>query len=176
LIAGNQERHMGNIYDYFRAADATAALRAMDRPGGPLFPQPAFDGVPNKRVDPHVVLGMLLAFVRGDIWRVDTVQSVYVWPPAETEPANGADWQNLPKDSPWFTTEQWLLELGAQVRDDLAAVDDARLPNLAAQWARIEEFDGRMPVEDALSLIRDLVGLARRARASGDQLYCFMSL
>jgi hypothetical protein len=167
LIVVNQGHQVGTIYDYFRAADATAALQAMDRPGGPLFPQPSFDGVPAKRIDPWVVLGMLLAFVRGETWRVDTVE---IWPLAETEPATRTDWDNLPDDRPW------LLEFGAQVRDDLASVDDARLPDLAARWAKIKEFDGRMPVEDALSLIRDLAGLARRARACGDQLYCFTSV
>jgi hypothetical protein len=82
-----------------------------------------------------------------------------VWSPPETKPE-----------------ERWLEELNLQVRDALATAGDARLPALAAEWAQIEEFHSWLNVDDALSLIEDLVGLARRARNAGDKLYCWSSL
>ncbi|MDF2710356.1 MAG: hypothetical protein K0R62_6008 [Nonomuraea muscovyensis] len=62
------------------------------------------------------------------------------------------------------------------VRDVLAGVDDARLPALAEQWAAIEEFS-RFTYDDegyTLSLVKDLVGLARRAKENDQLLYCWM--
>jgi hypothetical protein len=152
---------MGVLFDYFRAPDAKTAARAMELPGGPLLPEAAFDGVEAKRIDPRVVLGQLVAFIRGVPWDVNLVRTVLVWPPPGTDPG---------------TAETWLEELNLEVRDALAAVDDARLPVLADQWARIEEFHRRVDTDVALSLIKDLVGLARRARDGGDRLYCWSCL
>jgi hypothetical protein len=147
----------------------------MELPGGPLSPEPAFDGVEAKRIDPCVVLGQLVAFIRGVPWHVNLVRTVLVWPPPETKPATEEQYNALPEDSPW-KEGPWLQELQREVRDTLATVDDARLPGLATQWARIEEFHHTMSTDDALSLIKDLVGLAGRARAAGDRLYCWTSL
>ena len=166
---------MGVLFDYFRAPDAKAAARAVELPGGPLLPEPAFDGVEAKGIDPCVVLGQLVAFIRGVPWDVDLVRTVLVWPPPETQPATEEEYEALPEDSPW--KEGPLLQaLDRDVRDTLGTVDDARLPALAAQWARIEEFHHTMRTDDALSLIKDLVGLARRARDAGHPLYCWSSL
>lgn len=166
---------MGVLFDYFRTTDAKAAGRAVDLPGGPLLPEPAFDGVEAKGIDPGVTLGQLVALVRGVPWNVDLVRSVLVWPPPETQPATEEEYDALPDDSPWKDGPM-LEELNRDVCDTLGTVDDAGLPALAAQWARIEEFHDTMSADDALSLIKDLVALARRARDAGDRLYCWSSL
>jgi hypothetical protein len=163
---------VGTLSDYFRAADAKAAARAMKLPGGPLLPEPAFDGVEAKGIDPCVVLGQLVAIIREVPWDVELVRTTLVWPPPDTQPRSEEEYNALPEDSPW-KAGALLEELSRQVRDTLAAVDDALLPAIAAQWARIEEFYGNMSTDDAQSLIKDLVGLARRARDGDDALYCW---
>jgi hypothetical protein len=166
---------VGVLFDYFRAPDAKTAARAMQLPAGPLLPEPAFDGVEAKGIDPAVALGKLVALIRGVPWDVDLVRLVLVWPPPETQPASEEEYDALPEDSPWKGGPM-LEELNRDVCDTLATVDDARLAALAAQWAQIEEFHNTMSADDALSLIKDLVGLARRARDAGDRLYCWSSL
>jgi hypothetical protein len=171
---------MGVLYDYFRAPGPAAVLRAMDRAGGPLTGdaagESAFDGLDAKGIDPKVVLGQLVAFIRDVPWSVDVVATDTLWPPPETRPASREAWGELPEDSPWMTGP-WLERLGADACDALAGVGDDRLPALAGPWAGIEEFGSIGPEPEVLlELLGQLVDLARRARASGDQLYCWMCL
>jgi hypothetical protein len=166
---------MGVLYDYFRASDAKAAGRAMKSRGGPGFAKPAFDCVETKSIDPAVALGKLVAFIRKVPWEVGIVPTTMVSPPAETAPKTEAAYNKLPEDSQW-KTGPWLEELGLNVRDTLASVDDKQFPALAAQWAKIEEFGGVFDVEGLRRLIRDLAGLARRARDHDERLYCWMCL
>jgi hypothetical protein len=152
---------MGVLYDYFRAADDAAARAAADRPGGPLASGGSgtpFDGVAARGVDPVVTLGHLVAFVRGATWSPELV-------PAD-EIARAA------------VGGAWVERLGEPVRDWLAgAVDDA-LPEIVVKWSQVDEF---APADDAdetqlLALVTDLVGLSRRARATGQRLYCWCCL
>jgi hypothetical protein len=166
---------MSVLFDYFRAPDAKTASRVMDSSAGPRLASPAFDGVETKLVEPIVVLGQLVGFIREVPWEVDIVATTMIWPPPETEPKTNEAYNKLPENSPW-KTGPWLQELGPQVRDALASVDDGRLTSLAAQWAIIEEFDRDLDVEILRSLIQDLVNLARRARDHGDRLYCWTCL
>jgi hypothetical protein len=66
--------------------------------------------------------------------------------------------------------------LSDDVRDDLAGVPDDRIGALAERWAGIEEFHRRVSPELAGQLIAAFAGLARRAAATGDHLYCWMCL
>ena len=88
-----------------------------------------------------MVLGQLVAFIRRVPWEPDIVPRAPVWPSPESEPTGKEQYDALPEDSPW-KTGPWLDELGAPVRDTLAALDDSSIPDLAAQWAQIEEFGG----------------------------------
>jgi hypothetical protein len=166
---------MGVIHDYFRAPNAREAGRVMERLVGPLGPASAFDGVETKGIDPFVTLGQLVAYIRQVPWEVDLVSATTVWPSPETKPASEEAYNSLPESSPW-KTGPWLEELSPRVRDTLSAVEDARFSELAAKWAGIEEFDSQADETDLLVLIKDLVGLARRARDAGDQVYCWISL
>ncbi|MCG6493749.1 hypothetical protein [Kitasatospora sp. A2-31] len=164
---------MGVLTDYFRAVDAASVVRALEQEdgGSPLTAvPPVFDGVEAKRVDPGVVLAMLIAAVRKVEWRVDLVGETTVWP---TGPAPGRDGLD-DEDSPWVTGP-WVSELAPQVRDALARVRDADVPAVAARWAQAEELHGA-PAEEVQPLVEELVRLARRARDGGEQLYCWMSL
>jgi hypothetical protein len=167
------------VHDYFRANDAKAAIQAMDRLRGPLRPEPAFDGVAMKNIDPTVMLGKLVAFIRAVPWKVGNVSIAVIWPPGP-KPATKLEFDQLPNDSPW-RHGPWLQELDNEARNTLASVDDARIAGLAVMWANIDEFNvyrkvGYVTIEAMLELINNLVGLARRARDAGDHLYCLSSL
>lgn len=155
---------MGVLYDYFRAADDAAvhALIAANA-GGPILGGvgPEVDGVDAKSIDPAVCLGQLVAYALGVDWEPDLVGDDLIWS-SEVD-----DGQHGP----------WVAVLGDPARDTLAAVPADRMPELATRWAAIEEFDdGHTTAETLLPVLRDLVGLAARARTAGDHLYCWIRL
>jgi hypothetical protein len=158
---------MGVICDYFRAADAEYAVLAVA--SGPL--SSGFDTVEAKGIDPAVMLGQLVAFIRGTQSSPDTV----VWPPPKMKPTGKDAYDQLLQNSPW-RTGPWLFELSVETRDALALVDDARLPELAGQWATIEEFSRSVNGDSLMPLLKELVGLARRAQKNSEPLYCWCSL
>ncbi|MEU1122497.1 hypothetical protein ABZ371_02675 [Streptomyces sp. NPDC005899] len=164
---------MGGLADYFRAVDAASVVRALEQTdgGSPLCTKPpVFDGVEAKRVDPAVILALLIAAIRQIEWRVDLVEGTTVWP---TVPAPGP---NSPEteDDPWVTGP-WVSELRPLARDTLAGVRDSEVPTVVARWVRAEELRGAR-VKDMQPLAEELILLARRAHDAGDQLYCWMSL
>ncbi|MBD0675259.1 hypothetical protein [Streptomyces sp. CBMA156] len=164
---------MGVLTDYFRAADAATVVRALELTEGglpPLGGEGSFDGVEAKGVDPDVVLGQLVAVVLGEPWRTGLVTETAVWPATPAPgPSGPAD-----EDDPW-ATGPWVTELGAAARDALAAIPDERVPEAVGRWAEAEEWDGADP-SDLLPLAEELIALARRARAAGERLYCWICL
>lgn len=172
---------MGVLCDYFRAPDAATAVRVMDVLGGPLAVddagQPACDGVDAKGVDPAVAFGQLVALIRGVPWTPDTIGSELLWPAAAPIPTRVEEMGALPSESPWVTGP-WLVELDERTRDTLAGLEDDRHPQIAAQWARIEEFEPYCSNDAGhlLTLVTELTALARRARTADDRLYCWTCL
>lgn len=158
---------MGVLFDYFRAADPAAVAKLMEATAGhsPIYPDGPVvaDGVDAKGIEPVVTLGQLIAMILDVEWDTALADGDLVWPAGES----GED-----DDGPWVQA------VNQQARDALAGVDDARLPELAERWAGIEELSAASPeaVEGLHAVATDLVALARRARAAGDQLYCWMSL
>lgn len=131
---------MGVLFDYFRAPDAGAAIRALERDGGPKGRggpgQPVFDAVDAKGIDHAVMLTQLVDIIRGeptDFSTVGTLDFVSVWP--SSTPPTGDEWTALPEGSPW-REGPWIDELGQRTLDGLADADDARLSEIAARWAR----------------------------------------
>lgn len=164
---------MGVLTDYFRAADEAAVVRAMQaEDGGPLVngERLVFDGVKAKSVDTTVVLGALIAAIRQMPWNVDLVDETMVWP---TTPPPGSEGPT-DEDDPW-ASGPWVSRLDPAVRDTLADVRDAELPEAVAQWVRAEDLHGASAA-DLLPLARSLVALARRARDDDQQLYCWVCL
>jgi hypothetical protein len=164
---------MGVLTDYFRAPDAASVVRVLERTGGgsPLTARPAaFDGVEAKRLDPVVVFATLVAAVRGVPWQADLVEEATIWPASPSPgPEGPAD-----EDDPW-ATGPWVMELRADVRDTLAGVADADIPEAVARWVQAEELDG-VSAEAVRPPAEEFVRLARAARESGERLYCWMSL
>lgn len=170
---------MGVLYDYFRAPDGKTAFQLLDEgdgvPGGPTTVHTDVDALDAKGIEPAVILGRLIGFIRNVPWSVGLVETAGVWPPEETKPASAEEYGRLPEDSPWHSGP-WLFEFTDQIRDTLADVDDLALPSIADQWAHIEEFDGHMDVMDARDIIDGLVALARRAQQADHRLYCWCCL
>ena len=171
---------MGAFYEYYRAADRAAAAAQPEHSrviADATRGVPEFDVVETKWIDPEVILGQLIAFASEVDFSVGLVETVDLYPPPEGAPRSAEEWDALPEDSPYMEGPG-IVELPVHVRDVLAGVDDARLPALAEQWAAIEEFSNFTDDDDGytLSLIKDLVGLARRARKNDQLLYCWMSL
>ncbi|MFF2350757.1 hypothetical protein ACFVVL_13325 [Kitasatospora sp. NPDC058115] len=163
---------MGVLTDYFRAADDAAVLAALhDAEGGPPVggPGAVFDGVEAKGVDPDVVLGQLIAVVRRVEWAVDLVGGTPVWP---TTPPPGREGP-ADEDDPW-ATGPWVMRLGRPVRDTLAELPEAGLAEVAARWAAAAEELPGADGEGLRPLVQELSGLARRARAAGEDLYCWL--
>ncbi|MFI9552092.1 hypothetical protein [Nonomuraea endophytica] len=171
---------MGVFYEYYRAADRAAATvqpehsrEIADTSRG----VPEFDVVVTKWIDPEVVLGKLVAFAGQVDYSLELVEMVVLYPPPEGAPRTDEELDDLPEDSPYLEGPG-IMELPAEARDMLADVNDARLRMLAEQWAAIEEFSHFTADDDGymLSLTKDLVGLARRAREDNQLLYCWCSL
>ncbi len=152
---------MGVLFDYFRAYDDATAVRQMDGlEGGPIaVPDGSVDAVDLHGIDPWVVLGQLVSLARDAEWDSDTVRTELLWPEAED-------------------TGPWLISLDDGVRDTLAGLTAEHMAELSAQWARIEELalDGDEPAGLMLPTIEEIAGLARRAQAAGDHLYCWCGL
>jgi hypothetical protein len=148
------------LHDYFRAADRMTASRALDSAGGPLHRRgPGFDGVATK-LEPDVILGKLVAAILHVPWDPNLMNGRWTRPPPEQ--------QDPDEEGPWIQ------ELSVRARDALAEVDDARLPELAADWVQAEEFSWHdIDVSELLQIATELVALARRAKKSGDHVYCW---
>jgi hypothetical protein len=164
------------LTDYLRAPEPELVIQVMQQ-DQPLLETDGglFDGLSAKGIDSAVALGKLVALIRDVPWAVRIVGSMVLWPPPEARPATKAEWAELPEDSPW-STGPWLEELSDEVRDDLAGLPDDRFGVLAERWAGIEEFHGAVSPEAAGQLIAAFTGLAQRAAAAGDHLYCWTCL
>ena len=158
---------MAQFCDYFSTANAEVAALAIAF--GPR--DCGFDSVEAKNIEPDVVLAKLVALVRGVPWSPDTAPTRWLWPPPQTEPLYKV-YHALPEDSP-LRNGPWLVELSVAVRDELATVDTARLPTLAAQWAAIEEMSRLWNADSLTELLQELVYLAMTAREGAGQLYCW---
>src|SRR5262249_19255279 len=142
-VAVGREIGMGVISDYFRAADAREAVRALEMTDGvgPFSPAGGIDGRGAKGVGPWGVLGMVIAFSRRVPWEPGLVPTTLVWPDPGAAEMSKEQYDELHEDSP-LKTGPWLQQLDSSARDALASVDDARMLELAAKWARIEEMRG----------------------------------
>ncbi|MEV5895667.1 hypothetical protein [Nonomuraea fuscirosea] len=165
---------MSATNDYYRAPDRTTAtwrpsqLRA---PAKPLPDAPVFDVVETKWIDPNGSLGELVAIITGVPYSYDLVETVTLYPSPEGAPKTEDDLTALPDDSPHLVGPQ-IEELSASVRDTLAEVDDARLPEVTRIWMN-EDPSSFDDAHHTLELVKELVALARRAKASDQLLYCW---
>jgi hypothetical protein len=155
---------MGVLTDYFSAPSDAAAASALDRAGGPGQPAagppplPPFDTFQAKSLDPSVIMGKLEEALTGADYRVITAGPHYVRLVAQ----GGAH-------GPWVATVSSALQAALSLagRDTLARA--------AAQWSQAEELRG-FCAEDLTWILEELSGLARRATARDEHLYCWICL
>lgn len=72
--------------------------------------------------------------------------------------------------------ERMVLRLQDSLAEELAAASDDRLTRVAAPWSETEEFWGQADPDDLAFFLRELGRLARQAHASGQHLYCWLSV
>ncbi|MFI6577357.1 hypothetical protein ACIBFB_16275 [Nocardiopsis sp. NPDC050513] len=145
--------------DYFSAPGDEAALRVLDRPGGP--DPSVFDVLPLKGFDPVVVMARLEAIVTG----CDDAQ-------ASARPRSG-----MLMSTPPDPERGLVMSVSDTLQRALASASEERLAEASGPLAEIEELRGdRFSAEDALGVLRLLSGLARRAESGGMRLYCWWAL
>jgi hypothetical protein len=155
---------MGVLTDYFSAASDEAAASALDRVGGPAQPAagpsplPPFDTFQSKGLDPYVIMGQLEEALTGQDYRVITASPQY----ARKVTERGAK-------------GPWVIKVSRPLQAALAQAAGDELARAAGEWSRAEEVHGASP-EDMIRLLEDLCGLARRATAKDEHLYCWVCL
>jgi hypothetical protein len=135
-------------YWYFRAPDDATAAALIG--GGPTG-----DCCEVNDVDPAVALGTLEALLTA-------VES--------DDPGDDDRRGGLIASADDY--ERMMLSVADGLRDALATTDDARIDDVAGAWVQTEELVGAASGEMA-NVIRELAALSRRAKASGEHLYCW---
>jgi hypothetical protein len=149
---------VGVLFDYFRAPDASTAAAVLERLGGPRDPEaPPLDAVAGKGFEPAVMLRKLQSLLPGVPY--DQL------PEAEVELLAMEG-----EDGPW------IVQLSLELRDALADAQPSRLPAVAEQWVRTEEFWEQPPAAEVLPFLGEVTALARRARQADERLYCWICL
>jgi hypothetical protein len=183
------EGTLGVLTDYLRAPDAETVVRAMEEEtkqdmffSGLLGDQltdeeleelsqseglDALGRIDAKGMGSIGLLPELIAVIKRVPVSLELVKETWVWPTTPpSEPERRAE------DDPWVTGP-WVTQFDADIRDTLAGVDDAELPDIAARWGRTF---GVEPEALLLDTVEHLVRFAREARSNDEQLYCWISL
>jgi hypothetical protein len=146
------------ICDYFSAADDQAAVAVLDTLGGPS--QASLDVVALKNLDPVICMAQLEAIMAGCSYEE-----------ARQRPRSGKLLSSPEAESAFVVSvSDSLCELlAAATADDLARA--------AELWSQTEELRMmRADAETMAGVLADLAGLARRAQASNQRLYCWLAL
>ncbi len=149
---------MGVLFDYFRAPDASTAAAMLERVGGPMGgpDAPVLDAVNGKGFEPAVMMRKL--------------QSLLTGVPYDKLPSSEELLAMESEDGPW------IVQLSEELRDALADAQLSRLPAVAEQWVRTQEFWEQPPATEVLPFLGEVTALARRARQAGERLYCWICL
>lgn len=88
------------------------------------------------------------------------------------------DFMVVPNPLVWSESDEgpWVFQLPAQFVARLAAVDDADITNLVAQWAKSDEWYFRPSPAELVVPLRSMIALARKAVAEDKALLMWMSL
>ena len=146
---------MGVLFDYFRAPDASTAAAVLERLGGPRDPDAPLDAVAGKGFEPEVMLRKLQSLLTGVPY--------HELPEGELLAMEG-------EDGPW------IVQLSEELRDALADAQPSRLPAVAEQWVRTEEFWDQATAAEVLPFLGEVTALAGRAQQAGERLYCWIRL
>ncbi|WP_338894376.1 hypothetical protein WBG99_00540 [Streptomyces sp. TG1A-60] len=146
------------LCDYFSAVDDQAAIAVLQSPGGPGRAE--FDVFLLKNIDPVVAIAQLEAIMTGCSYEE-----------ASERPRSG-QLLSSPEDGPPF-----VVSLSDSLFDALVTAGDDDLARIAELWSKTDELRQiRISVEVSADVLKGLVGLAQRAQASGQRLYCWWAL
>lgn len=146
------------LCDYFSATDDQAAVEILLTPGGPG--QAELDVVFLKNIDPVVAVAQLEAVITGCSYEE-----------ASERPRSG-QLLSEPEDGPPF-----VVSLTDTLIDALAAASKDDLVRCAEPSSKTEELrQTGITVEVTADVLEALAGLAQRARASNQRLYCWWAL
>ncbi|MGC5009914.1 hypothetical protein ACLQ2R_04030 [Streptosporangium sp. DT93] len=167
------------FYEYYRAADRETAIIQPEHSrviAAPEYSVPEFDAVETKWLDPWITLNELAGLI-GNVTLptgVDTTARLYPASYPDPFPQTDEEWDALPDDSPYLGSVG-IEELSTNVRDLLAGAGDAHLPGVVERWAKSEQFAyfSSDDLEYLMPVAKDLIGLSRRAKEHGQQLYCW---
>jgi hypothetical protein len=154
---------MGVLCDYFVAADDMTAIAALDLLGPDHSPASSrgaatgFEAIDLKGIEPTVILGKLIALVRGIEWQAGLADGSLLWTPDEDY-------------------GPWVVPVPDAARDTLADIGPQDLPQLAERWSTIEEFWGHGNAGACGAVIEQLSSLARRARNADHRVYSWSAL
>ncbi|PTA43074.1 hypothetical protein [Micromonospora sp. RP3T] len=147
---------MGILCDYFSAPTDEAAAAVADVLGGPrAATDPGFEVVELKGIEPTVQLGTLEALLTGVDY--DVVTRNPRWGKAAAVSDDG---------------ELLVISLTDELPVALAAASESRLREVAASWSETEEFGGHADPSILAEALIELAGLARRAAARDERIYC----
>ncbi|WP_327129945.1 hypothetical protein [Streptomyces sp. NBC_01727] len=146
------------LCDYFSAADDEAAVAVLKSPGGPSREE--LDVFFLKNIDPVVAIAQLEAIMTGCSYEE-----------ASERPRSGQVLSS-PEDGPPF-----VVSLSDTLFDALVTAAKDDLVRFAEPWSKTDELRQiRISVEVTTDVLNGLVGLAQRAQASGQRLYCWWAL
>ena len=155
---------VGVLTHYFSASSDEVAATAVNRLGGPGTPTdgpsalPPFDTAEFKDIDPIVNLGTLESILTGVDYDVITADT-----------SHGRLVAQRDDEGPW------VISVSAELQAALATVDSDQLTRADIPWTKTEEFRRAAP-QSMLWVIEELAGLARRATAKSERLYCWICL
>ncbi|MGW2895993.1 hypothetical protein ACWDAO_15565 [Streptomyces sp. NPDC001212] len=146
------------LCDYFSAADDQAAVAVLQTPGGPG--QAELDVVFLKNIDPVVAIAQLEAVMT----RCSHEEA--------GERSRSGQLLSEPEDGPPF-----VVSVSDTLIDALITATQNDLVRFAELWSMTDELQQLgISVEVTASLLKNLAGLAHRARSNGQSLYCWWTL
>jgi len=145
---------MGVLTDYFIAGSDAEAAGTLQATGGPE--QAGLATLQLKGVDPVVNLATLEGILTG-------ADPMGIISEGLEAVANGGS------EGPW------ILRVRPTLVTALSAESPGKLPDVAADWAATEEYEGTDPKE-LLDVLHDLGHLAKQSLDENKSLYCWMSL
>ncbi|MFF8275861.1 hypothetical protein ACF05T_07050 [Streptomyces lateritius] len=146
------------LCDYFSAADDQAAVAVLRTPGGPG--QAELEVVFLKNIDPVVAIAQLEAVMTG-----------CSYDEASERPRSG-QLLSEPEDGSPF-----VISLSDTLIDALATASQGDLVRFAEPWSTTDELRQiGLSVQATAAALKALAGLAQRAQASDQRLYCWWAL
>jgi hypothetical protein len=179
---------MGVLFDYFAAASDEEAAIVIDRVGGPgsqatmvTRPEGRQRGIfrrkhpapePALGADPDLVVHDTLSVKGVDpVVQLGTLEELLTGRPYDEVVDDRRSGHNLAmRDG----GERLVVTLHDPLTAALAEASDETLERVARPWSETEEFWNAADPTDLAEFLKELAGLAQRARAGDQKLYCWI--